>query len=118
MFEYANLAYGPLCQLEASLGFIKKVGLSRIEKHGVALAEELRDGVMKLGFKPLTPAKNPSQIVSFVHGREPERVASLFEKEGIVVSLRERGTQVRASVAMFNNREDIRRFLKVLAKIA
>lgn len=55
---------------------------------------------------------------SFVHGRKPEDVAALFKRERIVVSLRERGTQVRAGVAMFNNRADVRRFLEVLATIA
>jgi len=84
----------------------------------VALAEELREGVVKLGFETLTPSRNRSQIVSFVHGREPEGVAGLFEKEAIVVSLREKRAQVRAGVSMFNNQSDIRRFLEVLAKIA
>jgi selenocysteine lyase/cysteine desulfurase len=117
-FEYANVAYGSVYQLDAALSYLEKVRLSRIEEHGVRLAGELREGVAKLGFETLTPPQNPSPIVSFVHGQEPEKLASLFKKEEIMVTLREGGTQVRASVAMFNNRSDVQRLLKVLEKIA
>jgi selenocysteine lyase/cysteine desulfurase len=112
------VAYGSVYQLDAALSYLEKVRLSRIEEHGVRLAGELREGVAKLGFETLTPPQNPSPIVSFVHGQEPEKLASLFKKEEIMVTLREGGTQVRASVAMFNNRSDVQRLLKVLEKIA
>jgi selenocysteine lyase/cysteine desulfurase len=117
-FEYANLAYGPIYQLYAALEFIDNVGLSRIEEHGVALAGELRDGVARLGFEIWTPHQNPSPIVSFAHGQEPDKLARLLDKEGVVVTFSEGGTQVRASVALFNNRGDVQRLLAALAKIA
>ena len=64
-YEYAAPAYNAVYQLSAALGYLKEVGLDRIEKHTVALARELRDGLASLGFDPWTPPKNNSPIVSF-----------------------------------------------------
>lgn len=117
-YEYAGLNYGAVAQLEAALGFMAKVGLARIEEHGVALAQELRDGVAKLGFEMFTPPKNPSQIVSFTHGRYSKELKRLLRQENISVTFRESDAQIRASVAMFNNRSDVANLLKALSKMA
>jgi selenocysteine lyase/cysteine desulfurase len=84
----------------------------------VALARELREGIERLGFDMFTPPDNPSPIVSFTHGRDPEEVKRILQKENVHVTLREENTQIRASVALFNNRADIARLVDVLAKMA
>ena len=118
-FEYANPAYGPLYQLDAALSFLEKVGLARIESHGVALAAELRNGVKRLGFEAWTPPGNASPIVTFPHRQKAEDMARLLEEEAVVVTLREEGgSHVRAAIGMFNNQNDINRLLKVLERIA
>jgi selenocysteine lyase/cysteine desulfurase len=117
-YEYAGLIYGAVAQLEAALGLIAEVGLARIEKHCVGLARELRDGVAKLGFEMFTPGDNPSAIVSFTHGRDPEEVKRVLRQERISVTFREDDTKIRASVAMFNDRSDVTHLLDVLAKLA
>jgi selenocysteine lyase/cysteine desulfurase len=117
-YEYAGLNYGAVAQLEASLGYLAKAGLARIEEHSVALARELRDGVAKLGYEMFTPAANPSAIVSFIHGRDPKEVKKVLHQENISVTLRENDAHIRASVALFNNRSDIAHLLQVLAKLA
>lgn len=117
-YEYAGLNYGAVTQLQAALGYIAGVGLDRIERHTVALAQRLRDGAARLGFDMFTPPDNPSAIVSFNHQRDPAEVRRLLEAERISVSLREGGTQIRASVGMFNNQADIDHLLEVLARMA
>jgi selenocysteine lyase/cysteine desulfurase len=117
-YEYSGLIYGAVAQLEAALGFIAQVGLPRIEEHGVALARELREGVAKLGFEMFTPPGNPSAIVSFTHGRDPKEVKRILREENVSVTLRENDAQIRASVAMFNNRSDVEHLLKALSRMA
>jgi cysteine desulfurase/selenocysteine lyase len=117
-YEYAGLIYGAVAQLEAALGVIGQVGLARIEKHGIGLANDLRDGIAKLGFDMFTPPGNPSQIVSFTHGRDPKDVKKVLADENVSVTLRENDTQIRASVAMFNNQQDVAHLVKTLAKLA
>ena len=118
-YEYGGAIYATVYQLKAALGYLKTVGLDRIEKHTVALANELRDGVANLGFDTWTPPSNPSPIVSFAHGRDSSELAKLFDKEGIVITFREEdGSVVRVSHSLFNNRSDIQHLLKVLGTIA
>jgi selenocysteine lyase/cysteine desulfurase len=117
-YEYAALAYGAVFQLDAALNFLARVGIARIEKHGLALAKELRDRIASLGYETLTPPDNPSPIVAFVHGRDPKELAARLEHEKVMVSFREEGTQIRAATALFNNRSDLERLLSVLAAFA
>lgn len=117
-FEYATAAFASVAALDAALGYLKGVGLERIESHSVALAAHLREGAEKLGFDVFTPPNNASAIVSFKHGREPDYMRDVLEKENIAVTLREGGHLLRAGVAMFNNRADVDRLLEVLSKVA
>ena len=118
-YEYAAPAYNIIYQLNAGLGYLKEVGLHRIEKHTLPLAHELRDGLASLGFNVWTPPNNNSPIVSFAHGRDPDALQKLFDKEGIVVTFREKESSViRVSVSLFNNRVDIQKLLKVLETVA
>jgi selenocysteine lyase/cysteine desulfurase len=117
-YEYAALAYGAVFQLDAALDFLARVGIARIEKHGLAMAKELRDRIASLGYETLTPPDNPSPIVAFVHGGDPKELAARLEREKVMVSFREDGKQIRAATALFNNRSDLERLLSVLAALA
>ena len=117
-YEYAALAYGAVFQLDAALDFLSRLGLARIEKHGLALARDLRDKIASLGYETLTPKDNPSAIVAFVHGRDREELAKRLDAEKVMVTFREGGSQIRASVAIFNNRGDVERLLGVLRAMA
>jgi selenocysteine lyase/cysteine desulfurase len=117
-YEYAALAYGAVFQLDAALDFLSGVGLARIEKHGFALAKELREGIASLGYETLTPPDNPSPIVSFVHGRNPDELKARLERENVMATFREGDSQIRVSTALFNNRGDVERLLAVLRAMA
>lgn len=113
-FEYASPAYGPVAALDAALAFVGNVGLDRIAGHTQALAGELREGAAALGMRLFTPPKNPSPIVSFYHGLDPERLRQALAAEGVAVTFQEEGRLLRAGVAMFNDRDDADRLLGVI----
>ncbi len=116
-FEYATLAFDAVYQLGAALDYLARVGVERIGKHTIALAQRLRSGLVERGLRVLTPPHNASSIVSFVHGRDPDTVRAIMEENGIKVSFREDGTQIRAGIALFNNAADIDRLLEVTARL-
>jgi selenocysteine lyase/cysteine desulfurase len=116
-YEYATLAFGPVYQLDAALDYLARCGLGAIEDHTVPLALEMRRGLADLGFRLRTPERNRSSIVAFVHGRDPETAQKIFERRGVRVSFREKGTEIRAGAALFNNREDVRRFLEAAEEL-
>jgi selenocysteine lyase/cysteine desulfurase len=112
-FEYATLAFGAVYQLGAGLAYLDRVGVDRIETHTVALAHRLRQGLRSLGFDVTTPEGNRSSIVAFRVGKAQDAIARHLAETQTVVSVREKGTQVRVSPALFNTTEDIDRFLGV-----
>jgi selenocysteine lyase/cysteine desulfurase len=116
-YGYATPAFGAVYQMRAALDYLLDVGVGRIESHVVPLASALNAELRALGFDMLTPADNRSPIVAFRHGVEPEQAATAFDRGGVKVSLRESGSQVRAGVALFNNRHDVDRLLEVAASL-
>ncbi len=117
-YEYATLAFGPLFQLGAALEYLEQVGVDKIEAHTVGLASKLHQGLTDRGFKVLTPSDNRSSIVTFVHQQDIDTARRLMKKEGIEVSHREQGPQIRVGIALFNNESEIERFLEVTEKLA
>jgi selenocysteine lyase/cysteine desulfurase len=117
-FEYATLPFGEVYQLGAALTYLERVGIDRIERHTVALAAELRDGLAALGFELLTPPGNRSSIVTFRVGRKSAEARTTLERAGAQVSFRENGEHIRVSPALFNTSGDIRRFLDLVKSFA
>lgn len=112
-FEYATLAFGAVYELGAALTYLDKVGVPRIEAHVVSLAEQLQKGLRARGFEVLTPSGNKSPIVAFRNPMDPAAARDLMKARNTQISFRENGTQIRVSPALFNNEEDIDRFLEV-----
>jgi len=117
-FEYATLPFAEVYQLGAALTYLERVGIDRIERHTVALAHELREGLAELGFRLFTPPANGSSIVSMHIDKNQARAREMLEKNGAQVSFRERGSQIRVSPALFNTRDDIRQFLDLAKAFA
>ncbi len=112
-YGYATLAFGAVFQLRAALDYLLRVGVENIERHTVDLAHRLREGLMEQGHSVWTPAGNRSAIVTFEHGRDIERIRATLETANVRVSLKEGGSKIRASVALFNNAQDIEQLLKI-----
>jgi selenocysteine lyase/cysteine desulfurase len=55
--------------------------------------------------------------VAFIHGKDPEKAQKVFERREVRVSFREGGTQIRAGAALFNNNEDVARFLEAAEEL-
>lgn len=117
-FQYANAAYGPATAMDAALRFLGDVGLDRIAAHTHALAADLRERAVALGMNLFTPPANPSPIVSFYHGIDPETLAKALADADVSVTFQEDGKLLRAAVAMFNNRADMDRLLEAVAGVA
>jgi selenocysteine lyase/cysteine desulfurase len=114
-FEGTSRAFGAVSQLQASLSYLEKVGIARIEKHTVGLAQQLHDGLVKQGQRLLTPPQNRSSIVAFSCSRPVADVRAAFMKANIEVTAR--GEQVRIAPALFNNGDEIEKCLAVTRQL-
>jgi selenocysteine lyase/cysteine desulfurase len=122
-FEYSSPSYGQFYELAAALGYLKRVGLDRIEMHSRGLTQQLREGLVDRGFAIFTPEGNGSSIVSFVAKKIQRDVQAVLDAERVKVSVHEdtgsEGTIVRVRVApaFFNNTAEVKRFLEVSEKL-
>ena len=117
-YEYATLAFGPMYQLGASLGFLRDVGLERIAEHTLGLADYLRDGLLKLSGSRCVRRRTralPSSRSTTVPSPKGRRSSSPTKR--IRVSFREEGTQIRAGAALFNTKADIDHLLSTMEKL-
>ena len=112
-FGYATPAFGSIYHMRAALDYLAGIGVPEIEVHTTSLAMALNERLRELGFNVRTPEGTKSPIVAFEHGVDPEVAAAAFDRARVKVSLREGGTQVRAGIALFNNRSDVDSLLEV-----
>jgi selenocysteine lyase/cysteine desulfurase len=117
-FEYATLPFAEVYQLGAALTYLERVGIDRIERHTVALARDLREGLAASGFRLFTPPDNNTSIVSVHLDRNQTRAREVLDGNNVQVSFREKGSLIRASPALFNTRDEIRHFLELAKRFA
>jgi selenocysteine lyase/cysteine desulfurase len=110
-FEGTSRAFGSVAHLQASLSYLEKVGIAKIEEHTVGLAQRLNDGLVKQGHRVFTPPGNRSSIVTFYCSRPVADTRAAFQASKIEVTVR--NGQVRISPALFNNADEIEKCLDV-----
>jgi selenocysteine lyase/cysteine desulfurase len=114
-FEGTSRAFGAVAQLNASLSYLEKVGIPRIEEHSVGLAQQLNQGLAKQGHRMFTPPANRSSIVAFYCTRRVADVRAAFQAASIEVTAR--NGQVRIAPALFNNADEIEKCLEVTKQL-
>jgi selenocysteine lyase/cysteine desulfurase len=114
-FEGTSRAFGAVAQLQASLTYLEKIGIARIEKHTLALAQQLHAGLLKLGHPLLTPPGNRSSIVAFRCDKPAATTRMAFQAANIEVTAR--SGMVRIAPALFNNAGEIEKCLEVTKKL-
>lgn len=109
------------------LRYVTDLGIDSIRAHAKPLTDRLQREMPALGFTPITPPTNPSPIVSFLTPDQQATDAKLMKAFGerIVTSrtfrvLDEQGESrahpgLRIGISVYNNDDDIDRFLDALA---
>ena len=115
-YDFASLSFAEIHQLGATLAYLEKIGVGRIEDHVVGLARQMQDGLQKQGFKLFTPPGNRSSIVSFYCDKPAADAKAAFEAAKVDVTVRE--GHIRASAALFNNAEEVSHLLAVTQRLA
>jgi selenocysteine lyase/cysteine desulfurase len=108
--------FAAMYALRDAIEFLLEHEIARIDRTLFPLVAALRRGIARLGLELLTPSGEQfaSGIVSFVHPA-CENIAAALEQQGIVVWAGD--GRVRASVHLYNDAEDVSRFLNVLESI-
>jgi cysteine desulfurase/selenocysteine lyase len=116
--------------LHAALDYIDDVGLDAIAAHERELTAYGAEMLASIeGVRPIGTAADKSSILSFVmDGIHPHDIGTIVDREGIAIRTGHHCAQpvmdrfgvpatARASLAMYNTREDIDRLARALRKV-
>lgn len=115
-YTYATLPFAEVHQLGAALTYLQHVGVDRIAMHTLGLTRRLERGLLDQGYRLFTPAGNRSAVLCFFHKRSSADVVKAFSDAKIDLTVRDNHT--RASIALFNNSDDVDRLLDVTKRLA
>jgi selenocysteine lyase/cysteine desulfurase len=106
--------YGSAIALARAIEYLQKVGIERIFKHNIALADLLIEGLKELGgdVSPYLSGLRSSTVNVQFPGHDQNRIAAGLNAAGVIVSHRMGG--VRISPHLYNTKDDIYQALSVL----
>ena len=116
-FEYATLPFPEVYSLGASLSYLEMVGVDKIGQHALGLARQLRRRLDAQGKRLFTPMENESPTLTFFLEGDPAAARGAFSAAQIDVTVRDKEKQVRVSPALYNNSDEVEKFLEVVNKI-
>lgn len=113
-----------------AIDYVRAIGMANIAEHEKRLCGLLQDGVLSVGgTMPIGTAPDKTGLVSFVTNfAHPQDIAMILDQQGVAVRtghhcaqpLHERFGQsvsVRASLGVYNTKEDIENFVAALHKV-
>ena len=118
-FEFSTMAYGCAVGLTESIRYLQQVGVDRIQRHNLSLADRLSAGLIDLGAQPVSPAtesRNSSIVSARFPGQQPADIVRHLGERGIVVS--QRRDFVRISLHLYNSTADVDRVLAELSSVS
>ena len=68
-YGYATMAFGAMYQLSAALDYLLRVGVENIERHTVALAHRIHEGLTRQGYRLDTPPQNHRHVRTWAGDR-------------------------------------------------
>lgn len=129
-FEAGTPAYAEAIGLAKALEYIQAYGIDMIQTHEDALSHYAIEALLDFeGLKLYGPKKNRIGIFSFsIHGVHPHDVATILDTEGVAIRAGHHCAMplieglgepalTRASVGIYNNKEDIDRLMDGLVKV-
>jgi cysteine desulfurase/selenocysteine lyase len=117
-YEFGTQNLQTILAFQVALDYLKAIGFENIRTRILELTDYLILGLKKLGVRVVSPTEKPqerSPIVSFSLGERNDECIERLTKESISVS--PRAGNIRVSVNIFNNFEDIDKLLSVLHSV-
>jgi selenocysteine lyase/cysteine desulfurase len=111
-FEVGTFSRTAEACLAHSLGYLRRLGVERIQAHAQALTQRLQQELPRLGFPSLSPRECRSPIVTFVV-KDPADVARRLARAKVEVKLAQH--YIRISPSIYNDLGDIDRLLDALS---
>lgn len=129
-FEAGTPPIASVIALGTAVDYIQKIGIDKIHEIEMELLAYATEKLLSIpGLKIYGTAKNKTSVISFgLEGIHPHDIATLIDKEGISIRTGHHCAQplmkffnvpatCRASMSIYNNKEDIDLLYKALVKV-
>jgi len=113
LFEVSTPDWSGLAAMTGALGYLQKLGVSRIARYREPMLDRLQSELPKYGFAALTPADHRGPYVWFWKKGMGEQYYQALKKAKIHVTLTR--NRIRISPSVYNDMADVERLMRVLA---
>jgi selenocysteine lyase/cysteine desulfurase len=104
---------GPV-QLDYSLGLIEALGVAAFQRYRQPMADAIQADLRRRGYEPLTPQGSRTPLVAFALKDARRKLPAVLEKANVRITVSQH--RFRASLAVFNDMNDVDRLLAALPK--
>lgn len=112
LFSLGTTNHSVISQLDQSLDYIQRLGVSRIQDHAQALMAVLKAELPAMGYPSLTPLEAPSPMAAFLMPNAKQVLKPILEKHRIRISIFL--NHFRISVSVFNTEDEIHQLLRLM----
>ena len=113
-FAMGTTSWTGVVQLEHSLGYIRSLGIDRIQAHRQPMADAIQTELRRRGYQPMTPLGSRTPLVAFALKDARAKLGDLLAKHDLRLTVS--ANRFRVSLSVFNDMNDIDRLLAVLPK--
>lgn len=113
-FAMGTTSWTGVVQLEHSLGYIRQLGVDRIQAHRQPMADAIQTELRRRGYQPITPLGSRTPLVAFALKDARAKLGDLLAKNDLRLTVS--ANRFRVSLAVFNDMNDVDRLLAVLPK--
>lgn len=103
-----------MAQLNQSLDYIQRLGVTNIQAHAQTLTERLKKELPRLGYPLLTPLETKTPIVACLMADARNKLGPRLKEAKVRLTFG--ANRFRVSVSVFNDHKDIDRLLGVLGR--
>jgi selenocysteine lyase/cysteine desulfurase len=114
-FEVSTPDWGGLAVVEASLAYLRRIGVDRIARYRAPLLERLQAELPSRGFESLTPPGSNAPLVVFAFEGAARRLGPALAAARIKVQLYK--NRIRISPSVYNDMGDIDQLMRVIATV-
>jgi selenocysteine lyase/cysteine desulfurase len=114
MFAMGTTSWTGVVQLEHSLAWLNRVGVATIQRWRQPMIDAVQSELRRRGYEPLTPADSKTSLVAFALKDAREKLNQRMNEAKVRITISRH--RFRASVAVFNDMNDIDRLLEALPK--
>ncbi|MFC4308755.1 aminotransferase class V-fold PLP-dependent enzyme [Steroidobacter flavus] len=113
-FAMGTTSWTGVVQLNHSLAWLEKVGVSQIQAWRQPMIDTLQKELRARGYQPLTPLDSRTSLVAFALKDARTKLSDLLKTANVRITVSQH--RFRVSVAVFNDMNDVDRLLDVLPR--